>query len=169
MPLALIAAATSTGVIGNRGMLPWRRQSADMAFFRKTTRGAPVIMGRTTYESLPEAVRPLPGRPNIILTRQEKYPVAEGVVVLADSNEVLDHVAHHYPKETAFVIGGGEVYRAFLPHAETVYLTEIEADLPGDTWFPVLDPTEWQVESEQRHPADAENEFPMVFRTYVRR
>lgn len=165
----MIAAATSNRIIGRENQLPWKRQHTDMAFFLSKTRGKPVVMGRHTYRSLPDNARPLPRRPNIILTSSDPADFPSGVIVLTSVEEVLRYLAEKYPDEECFIIGGGKVYAAFLPFADRVYLTEILTSLDGDARFPELPESDWKVTEERPHPADAKNEFPMVFRTYERR
>jgi dihydrofolate reductase len=139
--VALVVAHSANRVIGRDGGLPWRLPS-DMRRFRELTTGHAVVMGRRTYESLPGAFRPLPGRRNVVLTRDPGYR-AEGAEVVADLDAAL--AAH------CFVIGGGEVYAQALPHAQRVYATEIEGELDGDTFFPPLPAGEWRcVERSER-------------------
>lgn len=146
--IRLIAARSRNGVIGKDGALPWRLRS-DMRFFRKTTLGHTVIMGRKTFESLG---RPLPQRRNIVLTRCKGYR-AEGVEVAHSPEEAL-----RLCDGDAFVIGGEEIYRIFLPYASRIYLTEVDVEIDGDAFFPELG-EEWTATELERHGADAENEY----------
>ena len=132
--LSLIAAVARNGAIGKGNALIWQERE-DQQHFRRTTQGHPVIMGRKTWESLPPRFRPLPGRRNIVLTRDPRWR-AEGAEVVASIDAALALVAQA-PK--AFVIGGAEVYAAALPLADELVLTEIEADLDGDAFFPAWD------------------------------
>jgi len=136
--LALIWAQTPNGIIGRDGTLPWHVPE-DMAHFRDLTRGHPVIMGRGTWDSLPPRFRPLPDRTNIVLTRDEQY-VAPGALVARGVDEALRLVG----LRDAWVVGGGQVYAAFLPRADRVELTVVSLDVGGDTRAPALDPGEWK-------------------------
>ena len=132
--VSLIAAVARNGAIGQGGELIWR-ESADQKHFRKVTLGCPVIMGRATWNSLPERFRPLPGRRNIVLTRNPAWH-AEGADAAASFDAALA-LAADGPK--VFVIGGVQAYASALPIATELVLTEIDADLPGDTFFPPWD------------------------------
>jgi len=136
--LALVWAQTPTGVIGRDGTLPWHVPE-DMAHFRELTRGHPVIMGRATWESLPPRFRPLPDRDNIVLTRRPGFEAA-GALVAHGIDEALRLVGDR----DAWVIGGGQVYAAFLPRADRVEITVVSLDVGGDTRAPALDAGEWR-------------------------
>lgn len=142
MTVSLIWAQARGGVIGADGGLPWHLPE-DLALFRRRTTGSTVVMGRRTWESLPERFRPLPGRVNVVLTTDGGWS-AEGAVRAASVEQVL---AEH---EAFWVIGGGAVYAAFLPHADRLVVTDVDADVPGDTWAPPL--TGWRRVS--RTPAE---------------
>jgi dihydrofolate reductase len=143
--LALIAAVARNGVIGMANRLPWHLP-ADLKHFKALTTGNSVIMGRKTWESLPEKFRPLPGRRNIVVTRNDAYR-AEGALVATSLPAAVALVA----SGEAFVIGGAELYAAALPHADRLELTEIDADYAGDTWFPLRDPNEWRESAREAH------------------
>jgi dihydrofolate reductase len=145
--LSLVAAVARNGVIGRDGGLAWSHP-ADLKHFRSTTQGHAVLMGRKTWDSLPERFRPLPGRRNLVISRQAglALPGAEVHASLPAALQALAGVARVY------VIGGGEIYRQALPLADELVLTEIDADLEGDTHFPALDPRTWQ--AVQRAPGD---------------
>lgn len=160
--LALIAACARGGVIGIDNRLPWHLPE-DMKFFRETTRGKPVIMGRKTWESLPDAFRPLPGRLNIVVTRNAGYE-ASGATVVSGLPAAL---AAAGDADIAFVIGGAELFRQSLPQADRLVLTEIDHDFAGDTFFPEFDSGEWQEVS--RDARTAESGLPFAFVTYERR
>ena len=139
--IALIAAVARNGVIGRDGDLPWRIPS-DLAFFKKVTMGKPILMGRKQYESVG---RPLPGRVNIVVSRQAGYQ-PEGVLVFSDFDAALDHartIAAADGASEVMVIGGGEIYALALPHADRLYLTEVDLAPWGDTFFPEIDPATW--------------------------
>lgn len=161
MRISLIVAASSNGVIGADGGLPWHLP-ADFRHFRETTMGKPVIMGRRTHESIG---RPLPGRDNIVLTRSGDYRAA-GVTVVRSPEEAL---AAAGDADEAFVIGGGEIYRLFLDRAQRIYLTRVETGADGDTFFPEPDERDWALVSAEPHPADECHEFAFEFRRYDRR
>ena len=135
MEIKLIFARAANGVIGKEGALPWHLPE-DMAHFKRTTMGCPVIMGRKTWDSLPAKFRPLPGRMNIVITRQDDWQ-ADGAV-RADS--VAQAVALCPPDGHAWVIGGAEIYALTLPLAETAVVTEIDADFAGDAFAPQFGP-----------------------------
>lgn len=147
--IVLVVAMARNRAIGIDGDLPWRLPG-DLAYFKRVTMGKPLVMGRKTWESLPR--KPLPGRPNIIVTRAAGY-VAEGA-------EVFDTVegALARAKELAVdvgevcVVGGAEIYRQTLPHADRLYLTEIEAAPKADTYFPEIDPGDWHETAREPGP-----------------
>ncbi len=132
--VALVVAHSANRVIGRDGGLPWRLPG-DLARFRALTTGHTVVMGRRTYESLPDAFRPLPDRRNVVLTSDPSYR-PDGAEVARDLDAAL--VA------PCFVIGGGEVYAQALPRAQRVYATELEAEVDGDAYFPPLPAYEWR-------------------------
>jgi dihydrofolate reductase len=132
--LRLIWAQARNGVIGIDGRLPWRLPE-DMALFRELTMGGTVVMGRHTWESLPERFRPLPGRTNVVLTSDPEW-AADGAV---RAGSVADVLAEH---DSPWVIGGGTVYGEFLQHAERIVVTEVDLEVDGDTWAPAIGP-EW--------------------------
>ena len=137
--LSLIAAVARNGVIGKDNQLLWHLPG-DMRHFRETTRGKPVIMGRKTWESLPEKFRPLPGRLNVVVSRNADYD-APGAVLTGSLEEAIAKAEN---AEEIFVIGGAELYNQALPLANRLYLTELANDFSGDSWFPGIPPGEWQ-------------------------
>jgi dihydrofolate reductase len=161
LPLALIAAVARNGVIGAQNRMPWRLPE-DMRHFRAITLGHAVIMGRHTWESLRG---PLVDRQNIVVTRRPGYAVAgaQTAPTLESARALVDLPA------PAFCIGGGELYRAALPMASTVYLTEIDHDFDGDTTFPPLDPAQWRETARERHAATTPDGYDYAFVTYTRR
>ncbi|MEF7612295.1 dihydrofolate reductase [Aquincola sp. MAHUQ-54] len=161
--LTLIAAVARNRVIGNGEAMPWHLPE-DLAHFRRTTSGCPVIMGRRTWESLPERFRPLPGRTNIVVTRQPAWQ-APGAVRSASLAEAID-AAGDVPR--VFVIGGGELYAAALPLADELVLTEIDRDFDGSTRFPPW-AGEFTETARETHRAAAPNDFGFAFVTYRRR
>lgn len=154
--VALIAAVAENGVIGNGNAIPWRLPS-DFAHFKRMTIGKPLIMGRKTFESIG---RPLPGRTNIVISRQSGYQ-PEGVLVISSLEAALDHAQEIAKADRAneVMIGGGaEIYRQALPLADRMYLSQVALQPEGDTFFPAIDFTHWKPAGEirvQPHPADS--------------
>lgn len=135
--LALIASVARNGVIGSDDGLAWH-EPADQRWFRQQTMGCPVIMGRRTWDSLPARFRPLPGRTNVVVTRQPGWQAAGATAAhtLAAALAAARQAAAREGSARIFVIGGGQLYAEALPLADELVLTEIDADLPGDTHFP---------------------------------
>ncbi|MEL3945643.1 MULTISPECIES: dihydrofolate reductase [Streptomyces] len=145
MNVGLIWAQSLDGVIGADNGIPWRLPE-DMAHFKATTLGHPVVMGRKTWDSLPPRFRPLPGRRNVVVTRDPLW-AAEGAERAGSITEALERATEPSAPDapaTAWVIGGGEIYRAALEHATTLSVTEVDAPVRGDTYAPTLDPM-WKV------------------------
>jgi len=153
--ITLVAAVARNGVIGRAGRLPWRLP-ADLRRFRAVTWGHPIVMGRRTWESIG---RPLAGRRNIVVTRRPDYR-APGAEVVGSPEAALAAAAD---AGEVMVIGGGELYAAFLPLAGRILLTEVDAEPEGDARFPDLDPTEWEEVAREAHAPDAENPLPYAF------
>ena len=153
MIVSLIVAQAKNRAIGKGNDLIWHLPT-DMKFFKETTRGHHVLMGRKNYLSIPEKFRPLPGRPNLILTRQQGY-IAPGCTVIHDIESGID-LAREAGEEELFVIGGGEVYKLALEKGliDRMYITEVEASFDADAYFPEIDNSEWTVETIQKHVAD---------------
>ena len=159
--ISLIAAVAANRAIGRDNQLLWHLP-ADMAYFRETTRDQPVIMGRKTWESLPERFRPLPGRQNIVISRNTAY-AAPGATVVGS----LDAAVAAADKTTnAFIIGGAELYRQALPSADRLYLTEIEQTIDGDVFFPTIEASDWMEVS--RSPKQSESGLSFSFVVYQR-
>lgn len=156
MKVSLIAAVAENGVIGRDNDLPWRIRD-DMLFFVKTTRGHAVIMGRLNFEAMG---RPLPGRRNIVVTRDTSY-VAEGCETVTAIEEALER-AEEGGEDEAFVIGGAQIYRLALPYAHRFYRTRVLAEVRGDVVFPEFSPDDWQVEELFRGEVSLDNEHPFV-------
>ncbi|MDT7835116.1 dihydrofolate reductase [Aquabacterium sp. OR-4] len=163
VPLALIASVDRQGSIGRGNELVWD-EPADKRWFRQVTMGCPVIMGRKTWDSLPERFRPLPGRLNVVLTRQAGW-LAAGAQVARDLTEALALARRQQPDaRRVFVIGGGQLFAEALPLADELVLTEIDADLPGDTHFP-----DWprqaftEVQRLPQHTAASQGQAPLAF------
>ena len=144
MTVALVWAQGHGGVIGRDGGLPWHLPE-DLARFRSLTRGSTVVMGRATWESLPERFRPLPGRRNLVLSRDPAYE-APGAEVLPSLEQALEQGLEQAGGAEVWVIGGAEVYAAALPHADRLAVTEIDVDVAGDAVAPTLDAS-WHLAS----------------------
>ena len=160
-----IFAMADNGVIGKDNGLPWRLP-ADMAYFKKTTMGFPIVMGRNTWESI--GSRPLPGRENVVVTRQ-KGKVKEdlerqGCLVFNSVEEVCEH----YKDKDFFVIGGAKIYSDFLPKADRLYVTKVEAEPDGDKFFCDPELKGWKLVSSQKGTVDEKNTLPHSFNVYER-
>ncbi|RIJ16098.1 dihydrofolate reductase [Henriciella mobilis] len=141
--LSMIVARARNGIIGKNGGLPWKL-SDDLALFKQTTIGKPIIMGRHTWESLPK--RPLPGRQNIIITRDWEY-AAEGARVYSNLNAAINSakaIAARNGEQEVFIIGGQSLYERALPMADILYISEIDADVDGDVSFPEFDESQFR-------------------------
>ena len=162
MKVSLVAAVARNGVIGRAGGLPWQIPE-DLARFRELTTGHAVVMGRRTWDSLPERFRPLPGRRNVVVTRNEVWrePGGERAGSLAEALELLAG------EERVFVIGGGELYVEALPLADELQLTEIDSEIEGDTLFPSWERTAFEEVS--REEQVSVTGLPFAFVTYARR
>lgn len=152
--IIFVVAVARNGVIGRENRLPWRLK-ADLAHFRATTLGHPILMGRKTWESLG---RPLPGRRNLVVTRNIAYP-APGAEVFSDIDAALEAVGNG----KVFVIGGAELFRQLFDRVDVLVLTEVLADVSGDVYFPTFDRRDFTEERRESHPADRENEYAFDF------
>ncbi|OOE61736.1 type 3 dihydrofolate reductase [Salinivibrio sp. IB282] len=159
MRVSLVAAMANDRVIGKNNQMPWHLP-ADLAWFKRTTLGYPVVMGRKTFESIG---RPLPKRPNIVISRDPDYQ-PEGVTVVRSPEQALETVAEY---EEIMVIGGGTIYQAFLPRADRLYLTFIDLDVDGDTRFPQWGEG-WKKTEVGSHPVDDKNAHPITFTVWDR-
>jgi dihydrofolate reductase len=159
--ITLIVARARNGVIGRDGALPWRLPE-DLAFFKRTTMGHPIVMGRRTWESIG---RPLPGRRNIVVSRQAGFAAA-GAEVVPGLDEAL-RCCEGSPE--VFVIGGAQLYAEALPRADRLILTEIDADFDGDTHWPRPDAARWREAAREHLPPAGERRFALDFVTYLRR
>lgn len=155
--LSAVAAMAENRVIGKNNQMPWHLP-ADLKHFKTITSGHPVLMGRKTYESIG---KPLPGRTNIILTRDIQYSAPDCVIV--HSLEDAVSLANELDMDEIFVIGGAEVYRQLLPQIQRIYLTMIHHEFDGDAHFPELKMEEWKEISRERHEGDEKNEFDYSF------
>jgi dihydrofolate reductase len=162
MTVSLVAAVARGGVIGRDGGIPWRIPE-DMTRFRELTTGHAVVMGRRTWESLPDQFRPLPGRDNVVVTRNPDWSAqgADRAGSIEDALELLESAPR------VFVIGGGEIYTAALPFADELLLTEIEAEIEGDTIFPAWSRDEFDEVERRKGVTEGGTRFAFV--RYVRR
>lgn len=156
--ISCIAALTPDLVIGQNNALPWHLP-ADLRHFKTISLGKPIVMGRKTWESIG---RPLPGRRNIVLSRDPGFAPA-GCEVFRALQQVIDLAESASEPSEIMVIGGAEVYRLLLPHSQRVYLTWVEAKIQGDAWFPALAWNAWREISREEHPADDKNLYPYTF------
>jgi dihydrofolate reductase len=165
--LAIVVARARNGVIGRAGGLPWRLKS-DMAWFKANTLGKPVIMGRTTWDSLPR--RPLPGRTNIVLSREAELELPGAVVCdrWEEALAIAREQAAEDGAEEVCVIGGEAVFALALPKARRLYLTEVDAEVDGDARFPDFDESGWREARREAHPAGEADDYPFVFRVLER-
>ena len=159
--ISIIVAASTNNVIGSKGELPWRI-SADLKRFKQLTMGKPIVMGRLTWESIG---RPLPGRQNIVITRQAGF-AAEGCVIVDSPAGAL---AAAGDAEEIMIIGGSQIYDLFLPKAGRLYITRVDAIVEGDAFFPAVDDSDWELVEKEPWPASEANEFAFEFRTYERK
>ncbi|MCO4799538.1 MAG: type 3 dihydrofolate reductase [Colwelliaceae bacterium] len=158
----MIVAHANNRIIGKDNDMPWHLP-ADLAYFKKTTLGKPVIMGRKTYESIG---RPLPGRLNIVISRDDNY-LAEGVVTVTSVEQALTKAGD---VEEVMVIGGGAIYQHCLAAADRLYITHIDAEIEGDTQFPYYDlDNDWSLSHSEKYAADEKNAFELNFCIYQRK
>ncbi len=158
MTLSLIWAMADNRVIGIENRLPWKLP-ADMKWFRQNTMGKPIIMGRLTFESF--GAKPLPGRRNIIVSRNPAY-TADGIEVYTSLEDALQSTQNN---EETMIIGGMSLYKQALPLADRLYMTLIHANVEGDAWFPEFDLREWQETARNDFPADEKNPHAYSFIT----
>lgn len=162
MTLSIIAAVDKNYLLGSNGEIPWELP-ADLKYFKETTMGSPVIMGRKTFESIGF---PLPGRKNIIMTRNKNY-TAEGCQVVHSKREVLNNFLKN--NKEAFIIGGAEVYKLFLSYSDKLYLTVIDHEFSGDTYFPKVNWKNWKKISEKKANSDNSNPYSYYYQIYKRK
>lgn len=163
MRLSIIAAVAENGVIGVDGDLPWRLP-ADLRFFKRTTLGHHLLMGRKTWDSIGRA---LPGRTTVVLTRNAEFE-APGCAVAHDLDAAIE-LARAAGDDEAFVAGGAGVYAAALPRADRLYLTQVRATVSGDVSFPTYDRAQWAEVAREEHPADEKHRWAFAITTFDRR
>jgi len=164
--LSMIVAVAQNRVIGRNNALPWYLPN-DLKYFKQTTMGKPVIMGRKTYESIG---KPLPGRTNIVITRQSDYH-PKGVKVVssvAEARDLAESVCLIDGQEEAMIMGGAEIYTLALPDCDRLYLTEVHAEVEGDAWFPEYDKSEWEEVAREDFAAEGPNPYNYSFVVYDR-
>jgi dihydrofolate reductase len=160
MNLSIIVALSENNVVGINNQLPWHL-SADLKRVKALTMGHHLIMGRKTFESIG---KPLPGRTNVIITRNNNYH-ADGITVVSSLNEALEKAKDD---NEAFIFGGGEIFREALPVVNKIYMTRIHQNFEGDTRFPELNPEEWKVISRQDFNSDEKNNYNYSFIDLIR-
>lgn len=156
MKISMIAAMTEQRVIGIKNTLPWKLPN-DMKWFRQNTMGKPIVMGRKTFESF--GAKPLPGRTNIIITRDENYQAADCIVV----HSIDDAIKAAGDVEEIMIIGGASFYEQMLPKTDRLYLTFVKAELDGDAWFPEINNNDWNKVEKIDHKKDEKNRYAHSF------
>ncbi len=164
MILSFIVAAAENNAIGRQGQLPWHLPE-DLRFFKRTTMGKPVLMGRKTYESLG---KPLPGRLNIVVSGKSDLALPEGVLLLHDLDAAVERLQAE-PQDEGFIIGGGQIFAAAMPIADRLYITKVHTTVAdADAFFPEIDHTHWKLVSEEKHHADDKHKFDYSFQQFER-
>ncbi len=165
MLISLIVAASENNVIGKDNQLLWRLPN-DTKFFKNTTWGMPVIMGRKTFESLQGEA--LPGRFNFVITHQKDWkPKSEKAQTASSLQEAIELAKHTDCKE-AFIIGGGKVYAESIPIADKIYMTRVHTIIEGDAFFPEIDESKWKLESNSDFPADEKHQYAYSFQLWIK-
>jgi dihydrofolate reductase len=159
--ISLIVAVADNGVIGRENALPWHLPE-DLKRFKRITLGKPIVMGRKTFESIG---KPLPGRLNIVMTREAGYR-REGVAVVHDVEGALRAAG---AAEEVAIIGGADLFRLFLPRATRAHVTRVHGEVSGDVYWPALDAAEWRVVAREEFAADERHAYPMTFETWEKR
>ena len=160
MTISLVVAASENNAIGKHNQLIWHLPN-DLKFFKNTTWGFPVIMGRKSFESVN---KPLPGRTNIVITTNPDWK-AETVIVVDNLKDAIQKAAETNSKQI-FIIGGGEIYKQSMDIADSIYITRVHADLQGDTFFPVIDKSKWKLTSNQDFEADEKHAYSYSFQIW---
>jgi dihydrofolate reductase len=166
MIISLIVAASTNNVIGKDNQLVWHLPN-DMRFFKNTTWGMPVVMGRKTFEAL--AGNPLPGRFNFVISRKKDWDPHNDKVKVASTLEASIAAAEETDCKEMFVIGGGKIYAASMAVADRIYMTRVHAVIEGDTYFPVIDEAAWEMVSYLDFPADEKNAYAHSFQVWERK
>ena len=165
--LSLVVARASNGVIGRNGDLPWRLKS-DLALFKATTLGKPIIMGRKTWDSLPK--KPLPGRMNVVLSRDGSFEPEKAVACesFMEAVQIAREQAQDDGVDEICVIGGRALFEMALPKARRLYITEVAAEVEGDVTFPDFDEAAWTEVRREDHPAGEGDDHAFTFRVLER-
>lgn len=163
MKIAIIVAVAKNNVIGSNNTMPWHCP-ADLQYFKRTTMGAPVLMGRKTYQSL--HVKPLPGRQNIVITRDQNFSV-EGCEVVHSLEQGLACARAQTPAKI-FIIGGADIYRQVITLADELFITQVDLEVVGDRYFPEISAREWRLESSQEYLADEKSPYNLAFKKFIR-
>jgi dihydrofolate reductase len=164
--LSLIVAKSLNGVIGLNGNLPWRL-SSDLKFFKSTTLGKPVLMGRVTWESLPF---PLPGRPNLVLTNNKNY-LAEGAEIFNSADKMIARgyeLAGQMNVDEVMLIGGAKLYASQMKYCDRLYVSEVNATIEGDVYFPEIDTNTWKLASETEFSKDLKDDYSFKVQVFER-
>lgn len=164
--LSLIVAKSLNGVIGLNGNLPWRL-SSDLKFFKSTTLGKPVLMGRVTWESLPF---PLPGRPNLVLTNNKNY-LAEGAEIFNSADKMIARgyeLAGQMNVDEVMLIGGAKLYASQMKYCDRLYVSEVNAIIEGDVYFPEIDTNTWKLASETEFSKDLKDDYSFKVQVFER-
>lgn len=162
MKLSIIVAISENNVIGKDNALLWRL-SGDMQFFKRTTTGHHIIMGRKTFESLGK--RLLPNRTSIVISRNQEYEMPEGGILASSIENAISKVLN---ETEAFILGGEQVYKSAIQFVDKLYVTRVHHSFDGDAFFPEIDAKQWKLVSEEHHCADEKNEYDYTFETYER-
>ncbi len=160
MTISLVVAASENNAIGKNNQLIWHLPN-DLKFFKNTTWGFPVIMGRKSFESVN---KPLPGRTNIVITTNPDWK-AETVIVVNNLKDAIQKAAETNSKQI-FIIGGGEIYKQSMDIADSIYITRVHVDVEGDTFFPVIDESKWKLTSNQDFEADEKHAYSYSFQIW---
>ena len=163
MITSIIVAASENNVIGKDNRLPWHLP-ADLKYFKNTTWAMPIIMGRKTFESIGKS---LPGRHNIVITRNKDYK-ADGATVVSNLNDAIKAAEANDVNEL-FIIGGAELFNSTMDQAQKIYLTRVHATIDGDVFFPALNEEKWELVSEKNMEADEKNEYDLSFQVWEKR
>lgn len=161
MEISLVVAMSDNAAIGQAGQLPWHLPN-DLKYFKSVTMGKPIIMGRTTYESIG---KPLPGRTNIVLTQNKSFQ-APGCVVLHDKTAVVDYCE---AEKEIMIVGGAQIYQLFLADITKLYITKVHTSIKADTYFPKIDFSKWQEIERQEYKKDDKHAFDYSFITFIKR
>lgn len=160
--ISFLWAQDEKGVIGRNNQLPWRLPE-DLKYFKRITMGHPIVMGRRTYESIG---KPLPGRKNIIITRDENFQ-AEGCLIFQTKHQLLNWIDQN--DDEVFITGGAEIFGLLMDEVNRLYVTKIFEDIEGDTYFPLIDWSEWELISSEKGPKNEDNPYVYEFQVYDRK